>query len=112
MNKIKLYAILGLMTAVVLGGGIILLTAGKVVGQRFFGRNFAERQLEDYVSSVLKQDINGARCQAMDSDQNGYVSCDYTLVSAPENVQSIECAAWGLDGFFNRGCKTRLPNFR
>lgn len=47
--------------------------------------------------------------QGMDSDGNGYVSCDYTIVSDPNRTYSLECAAWGWDGFMNQGCKTRLP---
>jgi 3-deoxy-D-arabino-heptulosonate 7-phosphate (DAHP) synthase class II len=112
MNKVKIYAILGITAVVLIGGSIFLLTVGKVAGQFLFGRSFAESELRDYVSSVLKQEINGARCQSMDTDGNGYVSCDYTLASAPNNPQSIECSAWGLDGFLNRGCKTRFPKLR
>jgi hypothetical protein len=37
------------------------------------------------------------------------VSCDFTTTSDPNRTHSIECAAWGWDGFLNRGCKTRLP---
>jgi hypothetical protein len=112
MNKVKLSLILALASAIVLGGSLLFLTVGKVAGQFFFGRSFAESELRDYVSSVLKQEVNGARCQAMDTDGNSYVSCDYTLVSNPEKTHSIECSAWGLDGFLNRGCKTRFPQFR
>lgn len=112
MNKVKLSLILVSAAIILLGGGFALLTVGRVVGQFFFGRSFAESQLKDYVFSVLRQDLNGARCQAMDTDGNGYVSCDYTLVSHPEKTYSIECSAWGLDGFLNRGCKTRFPQFR
>jgi hypothetical protein len=112
MNKVKLSLILVSATVIVLGGGLAFLTVGRVVGQFFFGRSFAESELKDYVSSVLKQEVNGSRCQAMDTDGNSYVSCDYTLVSNPEKTYSIECSAWGLDGFLNRGCKTRFPQFR
>lgn len=52
---------------------------------------------------------SGARCQGVDSDSNGYVSCDYTTVNELNVARSLECAAWGLDGFINRGCKARLP---
>ncbi|MGB8703224.1 MAG: hypothetical protein WCD18_27720 [Thermosynechococcaceae cyanobacterium] len=111
MNKLKLFVILfgcGFLVVVV---GTFLLTAGRTVGQSLFGRSFAEGQLKDYVSAVLRQDVNGSRCQAVDSDGNGYVSCDYTTVTQPNLPRSIECAAWGLDGFLNRGCKTRVPTF-
>jgi hypothetical protein len=102
------------------GGGIILLlivamlfTFGRSMGQFFFGRSFAEAQLRDYVQTVLKKELNGARCQAVDSDNNNYVSCEYTVVSQTDDTpRSVECAAWGWSGFVNRGCRTRLPNYR
>ena len=105
MSKFKLYLVLGLV-----GGGAILLavfllTIGRNIGQFFVGRNFAESQLKDYVANVIKGDINGSQCQAWDTDGNGYVSCTYTLVSQPGKPYAIECAAWGLDGFLNRGCR-------
>lgn len=109
MKNMKLYLILGGAGLALIVGSALLLTVGKVVGQFFFGRSFSEGQMRSYVSTVYKQEINGAKCQAMDSDDNGYVSCDYTTVNDPNTPHSIECAAWGLDGFFNRGCKTRLP---
>jgi hypothetical protein len=108
-SKLIFFLVVGGM--VVIGGGIALATVGRSAGQFFFGRSFAESELRDYVASVLKQEINGVRCQAMDTDGNGYVSCDYTTVSQPEVTRSLECAAWGLDGFLNRGCRTRFPNF-
>jgi hypothetical protein len=111
MNKIKLFLMLGVIGFFVVVVGTFLLTAGRTVGQSLFGRSFAEGQLKDYVSSVLRQDVNGLKCQAVDSDGNGYVSCDYTTAGQPSVPRSIECAAWGMDGFLNRGCKTRLPNF-
>ena len=107
MKNIKLYLMLGGVGLAVILGGILLTTVGKVVGQYFFGRGFAEGELRSYVASVNKQEINGAKCQAMDTDDNGYVSCDYTTVNDPNTVHSLECAAWGLDGFLNRGCKSR-----
>ncbi len=105
MSKFKLYLVLGLV-----GGGAILLavfllTIGRNIGQFFVGRNFAESQLNDYVANVIKEDINGSQCQAWDTDGNGYVSCTYTLVSQPGKPFAIECAAWGLDGILNRGCR-------
>jgi hypothetical protein len=111
MNKIKFFLTLGVIGFLAVIIGTFLLTAGRTVGQSLFGRGFAEGQLKDYVAAVLKQDVNGLKCQAVDSDSNGYVSCDYTTVSQPNNPRSIECAAWGMDGFLNKGCKTRLPNF-
>jgi hypothetical protein len=111
MNKIKLFLVLGAIGFFVVVVGTFLLTAGRTVGQSLFGRSFAEGQLKDYVSSVLRQEVNGSKCQAVDSDGNGYVSCDYTTSGQPNVPRSIECAAWGMDGFLNRGCKTRLPNF-
>ncbi len=107
MRNIKLLTTIAIASVVIIVAGLALVTVGRVVGQFFFGRSFSESQLKDYVSSVSRQEINGAKCQSMDSDGNGYVSCDYTTVSRPDVTQSIECAAWGLDGFFNRGCKTR-----
>ena len=89
---------------------VIVLNVGRNLGQIFLGRSFAESQLRDYVASVLGEEINGASCQAMDSDSNGYVSCDYTVVSQPQKTRSIECASWGWDGLLNRGCRTRFPN--
>jgi hypothetical protein len=100
--------ILGLLAAVAAG---YLLTSGKQIGQTFFGRGFAESQLREYVSTVLKQEINGAQCQPIDTDNNGYVSCDYTTVAEPNRPRSIECTAWGWDGFLKKGCKARTPNF-
>jgi hypothetical protein len=97
---------------VIIGAGIFLTTVGRTFGQFFFGRSFAESQLRSYVSSVQRQEVNGVSCQPMDTDGNGYVSCDYTLVSQPNVTRSIECAAWGLDGFFHRGCKVRVPTFQ
>ena len=109
MKNLKYYLIAGGIGVVAIAAGIFLMTAGQVVGQFLFGRSFAEGELRSYVSAVMKQEINGARCQAMDSDGNGYVSCDYTTASDPNRTYSLECAAWGWDGFMNRGCKTRLP---
>jgi hypothetical protein len=111
MRNLKLYVILASISIVVVVGSLLLLTAGRVFGQFFFGRSFAEAELRDYVASVLKQEVNGSKCQAMDTDHNGYVSCDFTLVSQPNKPYTVECAAWGLDGFLNRGCKSRFPNY-
>lgn len=112
MRNPKLFLILFLVGFLVIAIGSYLVTAGKTVGQSLFGRGFAEGQLNDYVSAVLKQQVNGSRCQAIDTDNNGYVSCDYTTTGQPNVTRSLECAAWGLDGFLNRGCKTRLPNLQ
>jgi hypothetical protein len=109
MSKPKLFLILFSVSFLIIISSAFLLTAGRTIGQSLFGRSFAEGQLKDYVSAVLKQDVNGFRCQAVDTDGNGYVSCDYTTVSQPNTPLSIECSAWGLDGFLNRGCKTRYP---
>ncbi|MBR8832202.1 MAG: hypothetical protein N5P05_000737 [Chroococcopsis gigantea SAG 12.99] len=108
-GKVKLLIMLGLggILAIALSGALI--TVGKSFGQLFFGRNFAETQLREYVSRVLKQDVNGVSCQPTDSDGNGYVSCDFTTTQQPNVTRTLECAAWGLDGFLNRGCKSRLP---
>jgi hypothetical protein len=89
MSKFKLYLVLGLV-----GGGAILLavfllTIGRNIGQFFVGRKFAESQLNDYVANVIKEPMNGT----------------YTLVSQPGKPFAIECAAWGLDGILNRGCR-------
>lgn len=110
-RKVKFFLALfgiGFLTIVL---GTYLMTAGKTIGQSIFGRSFAETQLKEYVAAVLKQEINGARCQAVDTDGNGYVSCDYTTVARPNHPISIECSAWGWDGFFNRGCRTRFRQF-
>jgi hypothetical protein len=111
MQKMKFFIILALVGVFLAVAAGLLMTVGKTFGQFFFGKSFAEDQLRTYVSRVLKQDINGINCQPMDTDANGYVSCDYTTVGDPNRVQTIECAAWGLDGFFNRGCKVRMPSF-
>ncbi len=111
MKNLRLYMILGGAGFALIIFSVFLMTAGRTIGQFFFGRSFAEGELRSYASRVLKQDLNGASCQSMDSDGNGYVSCDYTTVSNPNVTSSLECSAWGLDGFLNRGCKTRLPNF-
>jgi hypothetical protein len=107
MNKLKFFLTLSVIGLFLIVVGGFLLTAGRMVGQSLFGRSFAEGQLKDYVSAVMRQDLNGSRCQAVDSDKNGYVSCDYTTSGQPGVPRSIECAAWGLDGFLNRGCKAR-----
>ena len=109
MKNLRLYLITGGIGFVLIAIGIFLMTAGRVAGQFFFGRGFAEGELRGYVATVMKQEINGARCQSMDTDGNGYVSCDYTVVSDPNTTHSLECSAWGWDGFLNRGCKARLP---
>jgi hypothetical protein len=111
MNKLKFFLTIGILGFLIIVIGGFLLTAGRTIGQSIFGRSFAEGQLKDYVTKVFKQEVNGARCQAVDSDTNGYVSCDYTTAGQPEVPRSIECAAWGLDGFLNRGCRTRVPTF-
>lgn len=110
MNKIKLYLILAGVVIFGLTVGTFLLTAGQDVGRSLFGRGFAESQLKDYVGRVLRDDVNGMSCQAMDTDKNGYVSCDFTTKTQPSSPETIECAAWGIDGFMNRGCKTRLQS--
>jgi len=109
--SLKILLFLGSLGVIVIGSALFLLTAGRGIGQYFFGKSFAENQLKGYVSSVLRQEVNGAHCQAVDSDGNGYVSCDYTLAGSPQTTHSIECAAWGLNGILNRGCKARLPGF-
>jgi hypothetical protein len=101
MNKFKLFLVLGILG----GGAIALVTIGRNIGQFFFGRSFAESQLKSYVANVMREDINGSQCQTWDTDGNGYVSCTYTLISQPGRPYPIECSAWGLDGFINRGCK-------
>lgn len=111
MNKAKVFLLLGGAGVIVLAGAIALVTVGKEVGQFFFGRSFAESELRSYVQRVMGEEVKGVQCQKRDSDGNGYVSCDYTLVSQPGKTYSLECSAWGLDGFLNRGCKTRLPSF-
>ncbi|MFM7447808.1 MAG: hypothetical protein ACKO24_04325 [Leptolyngbyaceae cyanobacterium] len=109
MNKTKfllglfLFGLIGVLLA------SFLLTAGKKVGQYFFGRSYAEGELRSYVEAVSKQQVNGVTCQPIDTDDNGYVACDYTTVAEPNRTQTLECAAWGWSGFFNRGCKQRLP---
>jgi hypothetical protein len=110
-NKVKFFLGLVVISFLVVVIGTFLLTAGRTIGQSLFGRSFAEGQLRDYVAKVLRQEVNGANCQAVDSDGNGYVSCDYTVAAQPSTPRSIECAAWGMSGFLNRGCRTRVPGF-
>ena len=105
MSKFKLFLILGLVGGGAIALMVLLLTVGRNIGQFLFGRSFAEGQLNSYVANVMKEDINGSQCQAWDTDGNGYVSCTYTLVSQPGRPYALECAAWGLDGFLNRGCR-------
>jgi hypothetical protein len=100
------------LLAVVIGSGIFLVTVGRNIGEFFFGKSFAEGQLKEYVASVLNDEVNGVSCQAYDTDNNGYVACDYTTTKQPGATRSIDCAAWGISGFLNRGCKTRMPNFQ
>jgi hypothetical protein len=97
--------------ATVLGAGYLLLTAGRGLGQYMFGRGFAEGELREYVASVLRDEVNGCNCQPVDTDDNGYVSCDFSTKSQPQKVRSLECAAWGMRGFLTRGCKSRFPEF-
>ncbi|CDN10698.1 hypothetical protein RintRC_0662 [Richelia intracellularis] len=111
MNKTKLFLIIFGVAFLAVVSSAFLVTAGRTVGQSMFGRSFAENQLRDYVATVIKQEVNSLGCQAVDTNQNGYVSCYYTTTSQPNTPRSLECAAWGLDGFFNCGCKTRIPNF-
>jgi hypothetical protein len=109
MKNAKFFIILAAVGLFIAIAGGALVTVGKTTGQFFFGRSFAEDQLKNYVSQVLNQEINGVTCQGIDTDNNGYVSCDYSTKGTPEQIRTIECAAWGLDGFLNRGCKARLP---
>ncbi len=111
MKNLKLYLILAVVALVLAAIGGFLFTAGKTIGQSIFGRSFAEEQLREYVARVLKQEVRGVNCQPVDRDENGYVSCDFTTEGDPNRVQTVECAAWGLSGFFNRGCKVRMPSF-
>ncbi|BAC89177.1 hypothetical protein [Gloeobacter violaceus] len=100
------------VVVVVIGSGIFLLTAGRGLGQFLFGRAYAEGELRGYAASVLKEELRGSSCQPFDTDNNGYVSCDFTVASQPNVTRSLECAAWGFEGLINRGCRTRLPNFQ
>ena len=109
MRSIKLWLFLGAGGLLFIAAGILLITFGRNLGQFFFGSSFAETQVREYVTKVLDQEVKGASCQRFDTNNNGYVSCDYTTASAPGQPRSIECAAWGLDGFLNRGCKARIP---
>jgi hypothetical protein len=111
MRNPKLIFSLVLAGFLLIGSATFLVTVGRNIGQFFFGRSFSEAELRDYVSKVTKQQVNGASCQPYDTDGNGYVSCDYTTVADPNTPRPIECAAWGLDGFLNRGCKARVPSF-
>lgn len=106
--KIKFYITLAFISFIVVVGGALLITVGKNIGQIFFGRSFAESQLREYVAKVLKQEINGVSCRNLDTDNNGYVACDFTTVNEPNRTLTVECAAWGWDGFLNRGCRTRF----
>jgi hypothetical protein len=108
---LRIGAIAAVVIVLVVGAGIFLLSAGSGIGQILFGRAYAEGELRDYVASVFKEQVQGASCQPVDTDNNGYVSCDYTVVSQPGVTRSVECAAWGFEGLFNRGCRTRLPLF-
>ncbi|MEB3174251.1 MAG: hypothetical protein VKN60_03545 [Cyanobacteriota bacterium] len=107
LNKIKILIIVGLAGGALLLAAALLLTVGRNIGQFFFGRSFAEEQLSSYVANVMQEEVKGSQCQQWDTDSNGYVSCTYTLVSQPGKPYAIECAAWGLDGFLNRGCKPK-----
>ncbi len=109
MTRFKVIGALVALLVIVIGGFSVLITVGKGAGQVLFGKAFAEGELKDYVASVQKTQVQGSSCQAFDSDSNGYVSCDYTVANDPGKTYSLECAAWGLDGFLNKGCKTRLP---
>ncbi len=100
-----------LLVILVFAVAIALLTVAQGAGQFLFGRAYAEGELKSYVAEVLKETVGGASCQAIDSDRNGYVSCDYTTARESGVTRSVECAAWGVSGFINRGCKTRLPMF-
>lgn len=112
MRSLKLWLFLAAGSVVFVIVGVLLITFGRNLGQFFFGRSFAEAQLREYVTTVLNEEVNGVNCQRFDTDGNHYVACDYTTASATDKVRSIECAAWGLDGFLNRGCKARLPGDR
>ena len=71
MNKTKLFLILFGVGFLAVVSSAFLVTAGRTVGQSMFGRSFAENQLRDYVATVLKQEVNGSRCQAVDTNKNG-----------------------------------------
>jgi hypothetical protein len=109
LTRFKVIGTLVVLLVIVVAGFSALITVGKGVGQYFFGKGFAEGELKDYVASVQKTQVQGSSCQSYDTDGNGYVSCDYTVANDPGKTYSLECAAWGLDGFLNKGCKTRLP---
>jgi hypothetical protein len=98
--------------ATVVGAGYLLLTVGRPLGQWMFGRGYAEGELRDYVASVLRDEVHGVNCQSTDTDNNGYVACDFTTKSQPGKTRSLECSAWGMQGFLNRGCKSRFPEFQ
>jgi hypothetical protein len=108
-TKIKFFITLAFLSFLAVVGGTFLLTAGRNIGQIMFGSSFAEGQLKEYVAKVLQQDVQGMSCRNVDTDNNGYVACDFTTVQNPTRTQTIECAAWGWEGVINRGCKARLP---
>lgn len=108
MRSLKLWLFLAAGGLVAAGAIVIFFFFGRTIGQFFFGKGYAEDQLKEYVTKVLNQDVNGVSCQAFDTDKNGYVSCDFTTTSQPDTPRSIECSAWGFQGFLNRGCKTRF----
>ena len=113
MRSPKLWLFLaggGCLTVLVVGG-ILFITLGRGIGQYFFGQSFAEQQAKEYISKVFGQDASRINCRRFDTDNNRYVSCDFQ-VEGKDKIYTIECAKWGLEGFINRGCKTRFPSLQ
>ncbi len=113
MRSPKLWLFLaggGCLTVLVVGG-ILFITLGRGVGQYFFGKSFAEKQAREYISKVFGEEVAGIDCRRRDTDGNGYVSCDFKI-QGKDKTYAIECAKWGLEGFINRGCKTRFPGLQ
>jgi len=112
MRKYLPFGIAAGVLVLILGIGAFSLTGGKGIGQFFFGKAYAEGELKDYVATVLQDEVRGVSCQALDTDDNGYVACDFTTAKQPGETKSLECAAWSFGGLLNRGCKTRFPGLR
>ena len=106
MRSLKLWLFLAAGGFFVLLAGVIFLVFAKPIGQAIFGSSFAEKQAEEYVSKLFGNEVSNISCRNRDTDDDGYVTCDFRT-NASQKIHSIECAAWGMSGILNRGCKSR-----
>ncbi len=83
-----------------IGLGYLGVTFGGVIGLNSYK---AEKTSKDYVKKLYNKEAQGISCSNVDSDGDGYVSCD---VNIGKEVILLECPTFS--SFFNNKCKTRL----